>query len=101
MATDTQWIDDLEQLRDARVRDVVVGTCRAIQEKLPGARFRVSPNPAYRGAILDVYTDTDDTFAVLEPVSDRLVDLLVNEDISIRIMHRSWDLATATGTSAS
>lgn len=95
MATNIQKLEGLEHLDDARVRDVVVETCNAIRAALPEAEFCVSPNPAYRGAILDVYTDTDDTFTVLVPVTDRLVDLLVSEDISIRIIHRSRDLTAA------
>lgn len=92
MATETQRIKGLERLKDARVREVAAETCHTIQQAFPEAEFRVYPHPSYRGAIVEVYADSDDLDAVVVPVVDRLVDLLVDEDISIRVWpsSRAW-----------
>lgn len=92
MATDIQRIIWAEELKDAPVRAAILELAHAILETFPEAEFRVYANPEYRGAIVEVYTDSDDAFAVFDLVSDRVVDLLVDEDISIRLMpvRRTW-----------
>ena len=92
MSLDVRQIVGIETLQDPRVRQVVAEVCALIQATFPDAQFQVSPNTEHRGAIVEVYTDSDDVFAVLDVVSERRVDLLVGEDIAIRIWpaQRAW-----------
>lgn len=102
MATQIEHIEGFESILDPRAREVVLETCRTIQGAFPEAEFRVDSNPEYRGAIIDAYTDADDVYGLLHLVNDRLVDLLVEEDISVRVvpLSRLWLRSLATGSHA-
>jgi hypothetical protein len=57
-----------------------------IKTTFPEAEFRVHHGEDPEGIYIDVYTKTDDGFAVLDLVSDRLVDLNVEERLGIYVV---------------
>jgi hypothetical protein len=52
----------------------------------PEATFTVTVGEDPMGIYLDAYTDATDGFAVLDVVSDWLVDLNVNEGLAIHVI---------------
>lgn len=100
MATEIQRLTWLEEVDDTRVREAVFELCESIQDAFPEAEFRVYHHHDHRGAIIEVYTDSDYAFDVLDRVSDRRVDLLIEEDLAIRLipLHRRWLRSLATGS---
>ena len=52
----------------------------------PEATFRLVEGEDPIGLYLDAYTDAEDAFAVLDLVSDWLVDLSVNADVHIHVI---------------
>jgi hypothetical protein len=52
----------------------------------PDATFRLVEGEDPLGPYLDAYTDAKDTFAVLDLVSDWLVDLSVNDGVHLHVI---------------
>lgn len=52
----------------------------------PEATFRLVQGEDPVGLYLDAYTDAEDAFAVLDLVSDWLVDLSVNEGVHLHVI---------------
>jgi hypothetical protein len=57
-----------------------------IRAVYPEATFRVIEGEDPVGLYLDAYTDAEDAFAVLDLVSDWLVDLSVTADIHLHVI---------------
>jgi hypothetical protein len=72
------WNDEVQHAIaevEARIRSVY-----------PEATFRVVEGEDPVGLYLDAYTDAEDAFAVLDLVSDWLVDLSVNAGVHLRVI---------------
>ena len=61
----------------------VQGRIRAVY---PDATFRLVEGEDPIGLYLDAYTDAEDAFAVLDLVSDWLIDLSVNADVHLHVI---------------
>jgi hypothetical protein len=57
-----------------------------IRAVYPEATFRLVEGEDPIGLYLDAYTDAEDAFAVLDLVSDWLVDLSVNADVHLHVI---------------
>jgi hypothetical protein len=57
-----------------------------IRAVYPEATFRLVEGEDPRGLYLDAYTDAEDAFAVLDLVSDWLVDLSVNVGVHLHVV---------------
>jgi hypothetical protein len=57
-----------------------------IQVVYPDAVFRVYQGEEPVGIYIDVYTDAEDSFCIFDLVNDWLVDLNVNEGLSIHVI---------------
>jgi hypothetical protein len=57
-----------------------------IRAVYPDATFRLIEGEDPPGFYLDAYTDAEDAFAVLDLVSDWLVDLSVNEGVHLHVI---------------
>ena len=57
-----------------------------IRAVYPEATFRLVEGEDPRGLYLDAYTDAEDAFAVLDLVSDWLVDLSVNAGVHLHVI---------------
>jgi hypothetical protein len=86
MTTDVSQIRGLLDIANPRVQQEVAQVCALIQRSFPEARFLVGPHPSHRGAIVDTYTAATDDFQLLDLVNDRLLDLLIEEDIAIQVI---------------
>ena len=69
--------------RTQRAIDEIQATIKAA---FPEAKFTVRGGVDPEGIYIDAYTKADDGFAVLDRISDRLVDLLVEEGLGIYIV---------------
>ena len=63
----------------------------------PDATFRLVEGEDPTGLYLDTYTDAADAFAVLDLVSDWLVDLSVNEGVHLHVIPLPKEAAGAHG----
>jgi hypothetical protein len=57
-----------------------------IQAVYPDAGFRLVQGEDPAGLYLDVYTDAEDSFCVFDLVNDWLVDLSINEGVSLHVI---------------
>ena len=57
-----------------------------IQAIYPNAVFRVYEGEEPVGIYIDAYTDAEDSFCIFDLVNDWLVDLSVNEGLSIHVI---------------
>ncbi len=57
-----------------------------IRAVYPDATFRLVEGEDPTGLYLDTYTDAGDAFAILDLVSDWLIDLSVNEDVHLHVI---------------
>jgi hypothetical protein len=74
----TPWNDEMQHAiaeLEARIRAVY-----------PEATFRLVEGEDPMGLYLDAYTDAEDAFAVLDLVSDWLVDLSVNAGVHLHVI---------------
>jgi hypothetical protein len=69
---------------------VVEARIRAVY---PEAIFRLVEGEDPIGIYLDAYTDADDAFAVLDVVSDWLVDLSVNDGVHLHVIPLPQEVA--------
>lgn len=63
----------------------------------PDATFRLLEGEDPIGFYLDAYTDAEDAFAVLDLVSDWLVDLSVNAGVHLHVIPLPQEAATPHG----
>jgi hypothetical protein len=61
----------------------------------PDATYRLAEGEDPAGLYLDAYTDAEDAFAVLDLVSDWLVDLSINEDVHLHVIPLPKEAAEA------
>ena len=64
-----------------------------IRAVYPEATFRLVEGEDPNGLYLDAYTDAEDAFAVLDLVSDWLVDLSVNAGVHLHVIPLPQDAA--------
>lgn len=57
-----------------------------IRAVYPDATFRLVEGEDPTGLYLDAYTDAEDAFAVLDLVSDWLIDLSINEGVHLHVI---------------
>jgi hypothetical protein len=60
---------------------------QAIQDRYPEATFAVRVGPDGR-AYLSVYTDAANDFAVLDLVTERTVDAVIQDDVKVHVFPR-------------
>jgi hypothetical protein len=59
---------------------------RALQARFPEAQFAYRESPDKLRAYLDVVTNADDDFAVLEIAAAPLVDLLLEQGVQVHVL---------------
>jgi hypothetical protein len=69
-----------------KIQHVIAEVEARIRAVYPEATFRVIEGEDPIGLYLDAYTDAEDAFAVLELVSDWLVDLSVNDGVHLHVI---------------
>ena len=67
----------------------------------PEATFRLVEGEDPPGLYLDAYTNAEDAFAVLDLVSDWLVDLSINEGVHLHVIPLPKEAAEAPASSES
>jgi hypothetical protein len=91
-------------LQDAKTQRVLAEIQTRIKAVYPEATFTVAREEDPAGIYLDAYTDAPDGFAVLDLVSDWLVDLNVNEGLAVHVIPlptQAREAAAAPGGTAS
>jgi hypothetical protein len=73
-------------IQDEKMQRVLAEVQARIKAVYPEATFTVAVGDDPVGVYLDAYTDAPDGFAVLDLVSDWLVDLHVNEGLFIHVI---------------
>lgn len=73
-------------LQDEKIQRILAKLQARIKAVYPEATFTVALGEDPVGIYLDAYTDAPDGFAVLDLVSDWLVDLNVNEGLAIHVI---------------
>ena len=73
-------------LQDEKTQQVLAEVQARIKAAYPEATFTVAVGEDPVGIYVDAYTDAPDGFAVLDLVSDWLVDLHVNEGLAIHVI---------------
>src|SRR5215470_6200486 len=71
-----------------------------IRAVYPDAIFRLVEGEDPTGLYLDAYTDAEDAFAVLDLVSDWLVDVSVNEGVHLHVIPLPSEAAEAHASSS-
>lgn len=73
-------------LQDEKTQRVLAEIQARIKAVYPEATFTVALGEEPVGIYLDAYTDAPDGFAVLDLVSEWLVDLNVNEGLAVHVI---------------
>jgi hypothetical protein len=73
-------------LQDEKTQQVLAEVQARITAAYPEATFTVAVGEDPVGIYVDAYTDAPDGFAVLDLISDWLVDLHVNEGLAIHVI---------------
>ena len=73
-------------LQDEKTQQVLAEVQARIKAAYPEATFTVAVGEDPVGIYVDAYTDAPDGFAVLDLVSDWLVELHVNEGLAIHVI---------------
>jgi hypothetical protein len=73
-------------LRDDRAQRAIDEVQATIKAAFPKAEFKAHHRVDPKGIYIDAYTKADDSFVVLDRVSDRLGDLLVEEGLRIYVV---------------
>jgi uncharacterized lipoprotein YddW (UPF0748 family) len=73
-------------LQDEKTQRVLAEIQTRIKAVYPEATFTVALGEEPVGIYLDAYTNAPDGFAVLDLVSDWLVDLNVNEGLAVHVI---------------
>jgi len=71
---------------DEKIQRAIAEVQARIQAVYPDAVFRISRGEDPVGLYIDAYTDAEDSFCVFDLVNDWLVDLSVNEGLSIYVI---------------
>ncbi len=71
---------------DEKTQRAIAEVQARITAAYPDAAFQVAYGDDPSGIYIDVYTEAEDGFAVLDLVSDRLVDLSVDEGLQIYVV---------------
>jgi hypothetical protein len=71
---------------DEKTQRAIAEVQARIQAMYPDAVFRVSQGEDPAGIYIDAYTDAEDSFCVFDLVNDWLVDLSVNEGLSLHVI---------------
>jgi hypothetical protein len=72
--------------RDPRIEEAIAELQRLITAQYPQATFEVFNGEDPEGVYLTAVVDTDDLTTVLEAVSDRLVDMQVEEGLPVYVV---------------
>jgi hypothetical protein len=72
--------------RNDTMQHVITEVQTRIRAVYPDATFRLVGGEDPLGLYLDAYTDAEDAFAVLDLVSDWLVDLSVNAGVHLHVI---------------
>jgi hypothetical protein len=86
-------------LQDEKTQRVLAEIQARITAVYPEATFTVALGEDPVGIYLDAYTDAPDGFAVLDLVSDWLVDLNVNEGLAVHVIPLPTPARAATAAS--
>jgi hypothetical protein len=87
--TSKKWFIDADGNVDERVLVFVEELKNTILAHHPEATFELGPGGENPTAIfLDAYVDLDDPFEILDEISDRVVDIQVDEGIPLFVMPR-------------
>ena len=81
---------------DEKIQWAISEVQARIQAVYPDAVFRVSQGEDPVGIYIDAYTDAEDSFCVFDLVNDWLVDLSVNEGLSIHVIPLPKEQAAMT-----
>jgi hypothetical protein len=73
-------------LRNEKVQRALAEVQAIIKTAYPEAEFQIACGEDPVGIYIDAYTDAVDGFCVLDLVSDRLVDLNVDEGLPIHVI---------------
>jgi hypothetical protein len=79
--------------RNDTVQHAIAEVEARIRAVYPEATFRLVEGEDPIGLYLDAYTDAEDAFAVLDLVSDWLVDLSVNAGMHLHVIPQPQDAA--------
>ena len=79
-----------------KVQRAIAEVQARIQAVYPDAIFRVYQGEEPVGIYIDVYTDAEDSFCIFDLVNDWLVDLSVNEGLSIHVIPLPKEQAAMT-----
>jgi len=71
---------------DARIQRAIDDVQAVIKAAFPEAEFQVHRGVDPEGIYIDAYTQATDGFDVLDLVSDRLVDLCVEEGLGLYVV---------------
>jgi len=71
---------------DEKTQQAIAEVQARITAAYPNATFHIVHGDDPPGIYIDVYTEAEDGFAVLDLVSDRLVDLSVDEGLQIYVV---------------
>jgi hypothetical protein len=74
------------QGENPRIQEVIAEAQARIVAVYPEAKFQLRTGEEPVGIYLDVYTNADDGFCVLELVSDWLVELSVEEGLDVHVV---------------
>jgi hypothetical protein len=75
-----------KQLWDERWQRAIDEVQATIKAAFPEAKFKVRQGTDPEGIYIDAYTRADDGFEVLDLISERLVDLCVEEGLGIYVV---------------
>jgi hypothetical protein len=76
------------------MQHAIAGVEARILAVYPDATFRLVQGEDPKGLYLDAYTSAEDAFAVLDLVSDWLVDLSVNDGVHLHVIPLPQEAAT-------
>ena len=82
--------------RDEKIQRAIAEVQTRIQAVYPDAVFRIAPGEDPVGIYIDAYTNAEDSFCVFDLVNDWLVDLSVNEGLSIHVIPLPKEQAAMT-----
>ena len=83
---------------DKKMQQAIAEVQSRIQAVYPDAVFRVYQGEEPVGMYIDAYTDAEDSFCIFDLINDWLVDLSVNEGLSIHVIPLPKELAVMTQT---
>jgi hypothetical protein len=82
------------KLSNDKIQHAIAEVEARIRAVYPEATFRLVEGEDPIGLYLDAYTDAEDAFAVLDLVSDWLVDLSVSDGVHLHVIPLPQEAAT-------